>query len=213
MSPDRTREFFHEYANDFNAIYSTRNTVINSVTNHLFRKSMKLRFLKSIEGCKPVEGKRVLDVGCGPGHYSISLARLGAQEVVGIDFAEKMIQLARQQSRALGVEARCKFLVDDFSTFRFDGSFEHVVVMGFMDYVADPTKIVEKVLNLTNISAFFSFPVSGGILAWQRQVRYRRRCDLFLYNRKQLENLFSSRGCAGVNIEQIDRDFFVTVHK
>ena len=59
--------------------------------------------------------------------------------------------------------------------------------MGFMDYMPDPEKVVAKVLSLTRSKAFFSFPVAGGILGWQRQMRYKKRCDLFLYTEEQLK--------------------------
>ncbi len=45
--PDRTQTFFHQYANDFDAIYGNQNGVLDSVINKLFRKSMRLRYEKS----------------------------------------------------------------------------------------------------------------------------------------------------------------------
>ena len=42
-----------------------------------------------------VRGLRVLDAGCGTGYLSIKLARHGAV-VTGIDFAERMIAIARR---------------------------------------------------------------------------------------------------------------------
>src|ERR1700759_4235292 len=98
MSPDRTQTFFHQYANDFDAIYGNQNGVVDSVINKLFRKSMRLRYEKSVEGCEPVQGRSVLDIGCGPGHYSITLAQRGASRVVGIDFAEGMLDIAAKQA-------------------------------------------------------------------------------------------------------------------
>lgn len=44
----------------------------------------------------PVEGKRVLDAGCGPGAYSEWLLEHGA-EVVGLDVSPSMIHFARQR--------------------------------------------------------------------------------------------------------------------
>ena len=210
MSTDRTQSFFHQYAHDFDAIYSNRNGLVNGLVNRVFRKSMKLRYLKSIEGCQPIEGKSVLDVGCGPGHYSITLAQRGAARVVGLDFAEGMLQIAADHARQAGVGERCTFLTGDFLSYSPPEPFDYVIVMGFMDYMANPRRVVQKVLSLTRSKAFFSFPVSGGILGWQRKMRYRSRCDLFLYSRRELEDLFSSFPGVQARIEPAARDFFVT---
>jgi 2-polyprenyl-3-methyl-5-hydroxy-6-metoxy-1,4-benzoquinol methylase len=177
----------------------------------MFRKSMRLRYVKTLEGCEPVQGKTVLDVGCGPGHYGVELAKRGAAHVAGIDFAERMIELARYQAEAAGVSARCAFMAGDFNLFRPGQKFDHVIVMGFMDYIADPRPVIERVLSLTSGQAFFSFPVAGGILGWQRRLRYRNRCPLFLYTREEVEQLFLEAGVEP-RIERIARDFFVTVN-
>ncbi len=211
MSLDRTQAFFHQYANDFDAIYGNQNGPFNSVINRLFRKSMRLRFEKSIAGCNPIEGKSVLDVGCGPGHYSITLAQRGAARVVGIDFAEGMLQLATEHAKTVGVSDRCKFMVADFYTYPPQELFDYVIVMGFMDYMPDPEKVVAKVLSLTKDRAFFSFPVAGGFLGWQRAMRYKKRCDLFLYTEEQLKQIFSKFPEATATIEPAARDYFVTL--
>jgi SAM-dependent methyltransferase len=210
MPSDRTQGFFHRYANDFDAIYSNRGGLINGAVNNLFRKSMKLRFIKSIEGCQPIEGKTVLDVGCGPGHYSITLAQRGAARVVGLDFAAGMLQIAREHADQAGVGDRCEFRTGDFLQYPAGEPFDYVIVMGFMDYMTDPRRVVGKALSLARHKAFFSFPVAGGVLAWQRRLRYRNRCDLFLYRRDQLEEIFGGYPGVETTIEPISRDFFVT---
>jgi len=211
MSPDRTQTFFHQYANDFDAIYGNQNGIIDSVINRLFRKSMRLRYEKSIAGCNPIEGRSVLDVGCGPGHYSITLAQRGAGRVIGIDFAEGMLQLASEHAAKVGVGDHCQFQVADFYKYEPQELFDYVIVMGFMDYMPDPEKVVGKVLSLTKGKAFFSFPVAGGFLGWQRQLRYRKRCDLFLYTQDQLQQIFSRFPEATAAIEPAARDYFVTL--
>ncbi len=213
MSRDRTQTFFHQYANDFDAIYGNQNGVLDSVINRLFRKSMRLRYEKSIAGCEPVQGKSVLDVGCGPGHYSITLAQRGAARVVGIDFADGMLQLAAEHARKVGVGERCNFMVADFYKYQPEEIFDYVIVMGFMDYMPEAEKVVAKVLSLTRSKAFFSFPVAGGVLGWQRQIRYKKRCDLFLYSEEQLKQLCAKFPEAKASIEPISRDFFVTLEK
>lgn len=207
----RTSEFFDSYAHDFSAIYGTSNTMFSRLVNHLFRKSMMLRYVKTIEGCDPIEAKKVLDIGCGPGHYGIALARKGAQRIFGIDFAPRMIRLAEQNATSAGVQDRCTFVCGDFMNYDSTDVFDYSILMGFMDYMANPRQIIEKAIALTASMAFFSFPADGGFLAWQRKLRYRRKCDLYLYTYEQITGLFRNLPGTRADIEKIERDFFVTV--
>jgi len=209
MSTATASQFFTECATGFDAIYGNGHRWWMRLVNHRLRASMRLRFERTLEVCWPLEGRSVLDIGCGPGHYSAALALRGAEEVAGVDFAPPMIELARSRAARLGVAAKCRFSTADFSAQAFDRPFDYAVVMGFMDYVDSPQSVVEKVLSLTCHAATFSFPVSGGPLAWQRRFRYRRRCPLYLYDRQQVETLFRGAGCGDYRIERIARDWFV----
>ena len=210
MPGKRTAEFFDSYAHDFSAIYGTSNSLTNRIINGLFRRSMMIRYRKTLAGCDPVGGKSVIDIGCGPGHYGIALAKKGVKYVLGLDFAPAMIDLARGNARAAGVDGICEFVHDDFLSRSFESKFDYSVLMGFMDYVADPAGVIRKALSLTASRAFFSFPAAGGFLAWQRKLRYRRRCDLYLYTEEGLRDLLGGAGAADISIERIERDFFVT---
>lgn len=81
-----------------------------------------------------VNGKRILDAGCGPGVYSEWLVAHGAI-VVALDANEKMVALARQrlgemvQVLQANLEAPLDFLAD--------GSFDIVVCPLVMDYIKE----------------------------------------------------------------------------
>ena len=60
VAADRTAGFFDRYARDFDAIYGTRNTPLNRAVNTLFRRSMRQRYLLTLEGCHPVTGRSVV---------------------------------------------------------------------------------------------------------------------------------------------------------
>jgi 2-polyprenyl-3-methyl-5-hydroxy-6-metoxy-1,4-benzoquinol methylase len=212
MAKSSVADFFDSYAHDFDAIYGTRHTALNRLVNKHLRKSMRLRYEKSIAGCDPIEGKSVLDIGCGPGHFGIALASRGARRVVGIDFAPQMLAVAREHAQGKGVADRCEWILGDFLTQTFNESFDYAIICGVMDYIAKPGPMIDKVLSVVTGKAFFSFPVRGGLLAWQRKIRYKKRCDLFLYSRPQLEELFKDKK-VDVTIEQIARDYFVTATK
>jgi 2-polyprenyl-3-methyl-5-hydroxy-6-metoxy-1,4-benzoquinol methylase len=209
MTDTRTAQFFDEYAGDFNSIYGNEGGVFTRITNKIFRRSMRIRFLKTLEGCNPIEGRSVLDIGCGPGHYSVALARLGAGRVLGVDVAEGMLDIARARAETEGVGDACEFFQGDFFTEDLGEEFDYVIVMGFMDYVEDAGAAVRRILSLTRGKAFFSFPVAGGLLGWQRELRYKSRCALYMYTEERVREAFAGTG-ADVKIERIARDFFVT---
>jgi SAM-dependent methyltransferase len=87
------------------------------------------------------DGARVLEVGCGPGHLSIRLARRHRLEVTGLDLDPAMIERARANAarRGDGDERRPSFLVGDVASLTFpDGSFDLVVSTLSMHHWADP---------------------------------------------------------------------------
>lgn len=49
-----------------------------------------------------VEGRRVVDLGCGTGVFAIGAALLGAAEVVGVEVDAKALAVARTQAQRLG---------------------------------------------------------------------------------------------------------------
>ena len=50
---------------------------------------------------KLVPGKRVLDIGCGAGHWSYTAAQFGAKTVAGFDIQEEFVELAKQTTSEL----------------------------------------------------------------------------------------------------------------
>ncbi len=212
MTKRSVADFFNTYAEKFDTLGGGRAPFHSSLFNRIFRRSMQLRFDKTLTACMPLEGRTVLDIGCGPGHYSIALARLGAGKVVGLDFAENMLSLAARHAAEAGVTPRCEFLKADFMEYPISEPFDYAVAMGFMDYISQPEPMVARILSVTHRKALFSFPSDCGFLAWQRKLRYRHRCDLFMYQRDQIERLFSTQTRARIEIEDLGRDFFVTAH-
>jgi 2-polyprenyl-3-methyl-5-hydroxy-6-metoxy-1,4-benzoquinol methylase len=53
----------------------------------------------------PLEGKRILDIGCGAGILSLALCRLGA-EVVGLDATGNVIEIAKSARETLQPQLR-----------------------------------------------------------------------------------------------------------
>jgi 2-polyprenyl-3-methyl-5-hydroxy-6-metoxy-1,4-benzoquinol methylase len=205
------QSFWDRYASDFDAIYGTKNSWLNNVINKLFRGSMKMRFEKTMQ-IIPDENVSVIDIGCGPGHYCFSLVQSGQREILGIDFSEKMIRLAMDHALELGIEKRLKFEVLNFLEFGPEKKYDYSIMMGFIEYFEHPELIIKKALDITNRKVLISFPVAGGLLAFQRKLRYKRRCFLRLYSSEDIKRLMAEVNINSYTIEKIQRDFFVTLN-
>jgi len=82
-----------------------------------------------VDEARIVPGLRVLDVACGSGEPSISIAALmgGSGHVVGIDLAAASLQVARERAGVRKL-ANTEFLQADVHQLPFaDGSFDRVV--------------------------------------------------------------------------------------
>ncbi|MBV6869111.1 bifunctional 2-polyprenyl-6-hydroxyphenol methylase/3-demethylubiquinol 3-O-methyltransferase UbiG [Xanthomonas euvesicatoria] len=92
-------------------------------------------------------GARVLDVGCGGGLLSESMARLGAQ-VTAIDLAPELVKVARLHSLESGVQVDYRVQsVEDLAAEQ-PGSFDTVTCMEMLEHVPDPTAIIRACASL-----------------------------------------------------------------
>ncbi|MDM5187734.1 class I SAM-dependent methyltransferase [Bacillus sp. DX4.1] len=54
-----------------------------------------------IQAIIDMNGKNIIDIGCGGGIYTKELALMGAQKVVGLDFSKEMLQVAEENCATL----------------------------------------------------------------------------------------------------------------
>jgi SAM-dependent methyltransferase len=86
-----------------------------------------------IEYLKPVEGERMLDLGCGPGELLLSLP--ATAEYVGVDLSPAYIEAARRRFSGRG-----RFAVMDARAITPDalGHFDAVASVGLLHHLDDP---------------------------------------------------------------------------
>jgi ubiquinone/menaquinone biosynthesis C-methylase UbiE len=92
------------------------------------------------------EGGKVLDVGCGPGMMARRLIDRN-WKVFGLDMSPEMVRECRD---GLGRSDRAAFLIGRLESLPFkDGSFDAVLGMGVLEYVADTQAALRELARVT----------------------------------------------------------------
>jgi 2-polyprenyl-3-methyl-5-hydroxy-6-metoxy-1,4-benzoquinol methylase len=82
-----------------------------------------------------LQGKRVLDIGCGDGRSTVLLALLGA-EVTGIDISPDAIEVAKERAIANNTSSRTTFICSPLEIAQIDdGSFDVIWCDAFLHHV------------------------------------------------------------------------------
>jgi 2-polyprenyl-6-hydroxyphenyl methylase/3-demethylubiquinone-9 3-methyltransferase len=103
--------------------------------------------LEWINAHAPLLGKNVIDIGCGGGVLSESMARKGAK-VTGIDLSQKALKVADLHSLESGVEVRYKLIAAEDMAAEEPGQFDVVTCMEMLEHVPDPAAIVRAAATL-----------------------------------------------------------------
>lgn len=96
----------------------------------------------------PLANKNVIDIGCGGGILSESMAKLGAH-VTGIDMSEAALNTADLHLIQSGVQV--EYLLRTAETIAADrpGNYDIVTCMEMLEHVPDPAAIIQACAQLT----------------------------------------------------------------
>lgn len=212
MSED-VRNYFERTAEEFDSIYKREGGTVQKLVNKFFRKGMKERFNLTLAECDNIEGKNVLDVGCGSGRLSIELAKMGAY-VVGLDFSEKMINLANLFARKYELERRCNFICADFMKYPFEEKFDVSIALGFFDYIKEPVPYLKKMKSLTVEKCIIAFPTKWTFQMPIRKIWLKKRkCSVYFYTKKRIEELLSCSSFSSFEIKKISAGYLSITYK
>jgi 2-polyprenyl-6-hydroxyphenyl methylase / 3-demethylubiquinone-9 3-methyltransferase len=103
--------------------------------------------LNYINNATNLKDKTVLDVGCGGGILSESMAEKGAK-VTGIDLGEKALRVAQLHSLESGVEVEYQMVSVEELAEKSPASFDIVTCLEMLEHVPDPASVVAACAKL-----------------------------------------------------------------
>jgi 2-polyprenyl-6-hydroxyphenyl methylase/3-demethylubiquinone-9 3-methyltransferase len=103
-----------------------------------------------------ISGKTVLDVGCGGGILSESMADRGAQ-VTGIDLAEKSLKVAKLHLLETGAQVDYQCIAVETLAEQQPASFDVVTCMEMLEHVPDPASIIRACATLVKPGGWVFF--------------------------------------------------------
>ncbi|WFE71902.1 bifunctional 2-polyprenyl-6-hydroxyphenol methylase/3-demethylubiquinol 3-O-methyltransferase UbiG [Halomonas sp. M1] len=114
---------------------------------------LRLDFIDARSG---LAGKRVLDVGCGGGILSESMAHRGAK-VTGIDLGEAPLGVARLHAEASGVEIDYRNISVEALADEQPGQFDIITCMEMLEHVPDPASVIRACSQLVRPGGYVFF--------------------------------------------------------
>ena len=113
--------------------------------------------LNWIDGLVNLNGKNVLDVGCGGGILSDSMARKGAL-VTGIDLSVKALRVAQLHALEAGTRnVTYREVSAEAIALEQPGSFDVVTCMEMLEHVPDPASVVKACSDLVKPGGWVFF--------------------------------------------------------
>lgn len=117
-----------------------------------------------------LNGKKVLEVGCGRGDFAIWLAQQFPRAVItAVDFSDKAIAIAAARSRELG--GAVNFRVEDAENLQLpERTFDQVISCECLEHVPHPAKMAGEICRVLKPGGRFILTTenyfNGMLLAW-----------------------------------------------
>jgi SAM-dependent methyltransferase len=205
-APQRVRSRFRSKARQFDDLYEDERRLVRLLRPGLFRR----REL-AVQTVSSYGEPSVLDVGCGSGRIGELALEAGAASYLGVDFAEPMIELARD--RLARFDDRAELVCGNFLEVPIERSVDLILALGLFDYLPDAERFARRMFELCAGGGCMvaSFPAWSAVKGPVRKVRYEwiGNCPIFNYTREGLETMLGAAGFGAIEIMSPGRSGFL----
>lgn len=151
-----------------------------------------------LDTLEPLEDRKVLEIACGTGRFTVMLAERGA-DIVGLDISAAMLQQGRQKARNAGVSDHLEFMRGDAGRLPFpDDHFDTVFAMRFFHLADTPATFLSEMRRVASEQVFFdTFNARSSRSLYNSMLPMGSR----LYSRSEVEKLLDDADLRLVNAE------------
>ena len=149
LANNRTKvvTYFNTYAKHYaHEHYSPTSSSLNKYRYHIV--------LDMISRLELHQNSTTLDIGCGPGHLAIELARMGF-DAQGIDISSEMIRIAEDAAKEQNIFS-VNFKVGDIESLDYpDNTFNLVTGLGIFEYLETDRPLLAEVNRVLSVGGIF----------------------------------------------------------
>lgn len=155
----RARPGDHLANRDWDRVAHTIEASLDEAHLGYFRNDKRLCY-EEFYGIQPHSGK-VLDVGCGPGHFVLFCAEKGA-DITGADFSSGMLNLANMRLQENGLSA-CLMRANISHGLPFrEKMFDKVICESVLNHLDDPLQLLQEMWRVLKDGGEMILDVSNG---------------------------------------------------
>lgn len=103
-----------------------------------------------------LDGKKVVDVGCGGGILTEALAKAGA-DALGIDLSEDLLDIADLHGLETGIAVNYQKISVEMLVEEQANGFDHVTCMEMLEHVPDPESVIQSCAKLVKPGGYVFF--------------------------------------------------------
>jgi ubiquinone/menaquinone biosynthesis C-methylase UbiE len=209
VQPAKVKDYWEKIAAEFDTIYSGEKSAFKRWLDKVFRADMYERYRLTVEECGAENIKSVLDVGTGSGRFCLPLAK-EKNRILGIDFSQPMIDIAKQRAEEAGVAEKCDFRVADFMALDLDEKFDASIAIGVFDYINKPVPFLSKMAKTANVKVVATFPI---LWSWRVPVRWVRLnvlgCPVYFFTAAKVRKLCEESGLTVKSLKRVGKIHFL----